>query len=403
MNELMLINYKLLGLCIFRNILKDKAIDALIGCFAYSTKSLSEAVVYYSNFLKILYESEFRDDFTLYLNDLIKHDENIFTVACANGEELSESIINSAKVELETLKELSQITSGKIKEILKAKFADSDVVVNILGEYKINTEIVNFNSLSDYVKTNCFGDFAKFGAFYYDRNNTLIPVKNTDTTTLCDLKEYDAQKKKLVDNTFTLISGKGANNILLYGDRGCGKSSSVKAVYNEFKDKGLKIVQILKQDLVALNKLLERLSKIPAKFIVFIDDLSFSQEDENLSAVKSALEGAIAKRNDNIVIYATTNRRNIIKETFSSRAGNEVHMSDTIEENASLSDRFGITLTFLAPNKDIYLEIARKIAQDKACQITPEFNMRAERFALLKGSRSPRVAQQFVLHYMGQN
>ena len=399
MNELLILNYKLFTLSIFSNILKDKAIVNLLGVFSYSAKSLSEAVLYYSKFLKVLYESPFEGDFSLYLNDLIKHDENVFTKNISAKNPLNENIINSAKKELEILFELSKINSQKIKEVLKKQFENSDEIVNLLSDFTSDTPVVDYSALCSYVEANCYGLYAKYGAFIYTKDNVLEYVEKTDDITFSDLKDYKTQQNTLIENTKLLLSGKVANNILLYGDRGCGKSSSVKAIYNEFKNSGLKIVQILKSNLNNLDKLLDKLSKIPAKFIVFIDDLSFSQDDENLSAVKSALEGALSKRSDNIVIYATTNRRNIVKETFSSREGNEVHLADTIDENASLSDRFGVTLTFLAPNKDKFLEIARKIAQDKNIPIREDFDIKAERFALLKASRSPRVAQQFINQY----
>ena len=402
MNELLLLNYKLLTLSVFKNVLNDRAIKALLGVFAYSSKSLSEALIYYSNFLKILYESEFESDFCAYLNDLIKHDENIFTKKAASNEIIDKNILNAVKCELKIFDELSNVTSHKIKEILKNQFSESGEIVDLSGDFKSDGHSITKDELIAYVRVHCFGVYAKYGAFFYSKDKFLNPVKNTDETTFDDLKDYKIQQNTLIENTLALIEGKNANNILLYGDRGCGKSSSVKAVYNKFKNDGLKIVQILKQDLCALDGLLEKLSQIPAKFIVFIDDLSFSQEDENLSVVKSALEGAISKRSNNAVIYATTNRRNIIKETFSSREGNEVHLSDTIDENASLSDRFGITLTFLSPNKDKFIEIARKIAQDKNIEIKDDFDKKAERFALLKASRSPRVAQQFINSYAAE-
>ena len=398
MNELLLLNYKLLSFSIFGNVLKDPAISSLMGLFSSCTESLSESLVYAGKFLKLIYESEYRGDFSKYLNDLIKHDENVFTKNIARDVILNENIINAAKNELKVLNELFLLDMDKIKEILRAQFAHGEQIINLLGNFDKSEKCIDFTDLCDYLKENCYGVYAKYGAFFY-KEGKINPVKYTDVITFEDLKDYKTQQNTLIMNTRALMEGRAANNILLYGDRGCGKSSSVKAVYNEFKNQGLKIVQILKQDLSALDKLLEKLAKIPLKFIVFIDDLSFNEEDENLSVVKSALEGAISKRSENIIIYATTNRRNIVKETFSSREGNEVHLSDTIDENASLSDRFGITLTFLAPNKDKYIEIARKIAKDKNIVINNDFDIKAERFALLKASRSPRVAQQFVKQY----
>lgn len=400
MSELMILNYKLLSLCIFQNILKDPALSNLVSCFAYMEKSLSEALAHYSKFLKIIYESEFEGDFSLYLRDLIIHDKNLFTIACASNKEPNDNIKNAAINELKILSELMNVTDEKIKSVMVSKFEGSEQIVQNLGAFSNSRNEITYEQVKNYCSSNCYGIFAKHSAFSYDKTKTLIPVKNPDNICLNDIKDYDIQKKKLCENTFALIKGKSANNVLLYGDRGCGKSSSVKAVFNEFKKDGLKIVQILKNDLSVLNYLLEELSKIPSKFIIFIDDLSFCQEDENLSVIKSVLEGALSVQAQNTVIYATTNRRHIIKETFSSREGNEVHLADTIDENASLSDRFGITLTYLAPNKDKYIEIARKIAQDKNAAIADDFEREAEKFALYKSSRSPRVAQQFVKQYL---
>lgn len=397
----MLLNYKLLSLCVFQNVLKDKAIAALMSVFAYSEKSLSEAMVQYCKFLKILYESEFEGDFSLYLDDVIRYDENLFTTSCACGKKLPENIDNAVKNELKILNELMNVTDEKIKNLLCAKFEGARQIVQNLGSYSNSKNEIFYEQTVEFCKNSCWGIFAKYSAFSYDKTNELKPILNVDKITLNDIKDYDVQKKKLYDNTLALVSNKTTNNVLLYGDRGCGKSSSVKAVYNEFKTNGLKIVQILKNDLCVLNDLLALLSKTPLKFIIFIDDLTLCAEDENLSAIKSVLEGALCLQSDNTVIYATTNRRHIIKETFSSREGNEVHLADTIDENASLSDRFGITLTFLSPNKDKFLEIARKIAQDKNIHIDDNFEREAERFALYKSSRSPRVAQQFVRNYMG--
>ncbi len=233
--------------------------------------------------------------------------------------------------------------------------------------------------------------FKKHSAFMYE-NNKIVPVENIDDVSLFQLKKYDIQKEKLVKNTKKFIEGKSANNLLLYGDRGCGKSSCVKAVFNGFKSANLKIVQIYKDELTNLSKLIKELSSIKARFIIFIDDLSYEEKSVNLSALKTTLEGGLIKIPDNILIYATTNRRKIIKEST-----NEGKFeSDTRDENASLSDRFGMTLTFLAPNKDDFIEMAHQIAQDREIEIGENFNKELEQFALLKGIRSPRVIHQFL-------
>lgn len=403
MNELITLSYKLFSVAIFQNVVKDEAIIALLSVFAQNENSLSEAMAKYSKFLKILYESEYRGDFGAYLKNLILYDENIFSKNCATGAEIKEEIFSCAKSEIEIFSELAKITPEKIKQVLIQKFQGSKDFVNLLGNFSNNEKSFSFDEILSFYKTRGFGIFAKYDAFTFNKDCKLLPVISPDTVKLEELKDYDAQKQKLIKNTKDFIEGYEANNVLLYGDRGCGKSSSVKAVFNEFKTKGLKIVQILKADLCVLDKLMVKLGSIPLKFIVFIDDLTFNEENENLSFLKSTLEGTISAKASNIVIYATTNRRHIVKETFSTREGNEVHLTDTIDENASLADRFGIVLTFISPNKDKYIEIAKKIAFDKNIEISDDFILKAEQFALLKASRSPRVAQQFIKTIQNKN
>lgn len=242
----------------------------------------------------------------------------------------------------------------------------------------------------DYVRTHGSGMFAKYKAFTYD--GELHPIDHPDTIRLSDLKNYEEQRKQVVDNTVCFLSGKPAQNVLLYGDRGTGKSSTVKAVLNE--SKYLRMVEVLKSDIELIPQLFRRLRDIPLHFIVLIDDLSFSENDDRFGILKGILEGSLAAKPDNILIYATTNRRKIIRETIADR---EVSGADAIDESMSLSDRFGLLVTFMKPDKRVYLDIVQKLAEDKDLDIPEEkLFAAAERFALKRGGRSPRTARQFV-------
>lgn len=242
----------------------------------------------------------------------------------------------------------------------------------------------------DYVRTHGSGMFAKYKAFTYD--GELHPIDHPDTIRLSDLKNYEEQRKQVVDNTVCFLSGKPAQNVLLYGDRGTGKSSTVKAVLNE--SKYLRMVEVLKSDIELIPQLFRRLRDIPLHFIVLIDDLSFSENDDRFGILKGILEGSLAAKPDNILIYATTNRRKIIRETIVDR---EVSGADAIDESMSLSDRFGLLVTFMKPDKRVYLDIVQKLAEDKDLDIPEEkLFAAAERFALKRGGRSPRTARQFV-------
>ena len=204
-------------------------------------------------------------------------------------------------------------------------------------------------------------------------------------------------KKIILDNTKALLEGRAAANILLTGDAGTGKSSTVKAVVNELHKEGLRIIEVHKEQLCEIPVILDELLDNPLKFILFIDDLSFQKDDDNFSALKAILEGSVSAKSKNVVIYSTSNRRHLVKEKFSDREGDDVHFNDTVQEIISLSDRFGIHITFNKPNKETYLDIVRSLADKKGIKCdTVELERKAEQFALEKGSRSARAAKQFV-------
>ncbi len=188
---------------------------------------------------------------------------------------------------------------------------------------------------------------------------------------LNSLKKYELQKQKVIDNTLSFLHGKPANNVLLYGDRGTGKSTTVKAVLNEYHQEGLRMIQVAKEDIIYIHKVLAFVDKVPLKFIIFIDDLTFNENDECFNTLKAILEGSLNEMPKNVLIYATTNRRHLIKETFSSREGNELHASDR-DESASLADRFGLVVTFTKPNLADFMEIVCEIAKERGIELDEE-------------------------------
>ena len=208
---------------------------------------------------------------------------------------------------------------------------------------------------------------------------------------------YEREKGVILENTRALLEGLPAANILLTGDAGTGKSSTIKAVANELAGEGLRILEVRKEQLREIPALLDELTRNPLKFVIFIDDLSFSAQDDNFAALKAILEGSVSAKSDNVVIYATSNRRHLVRERFSDREGDDVHLSDTIQEIISLSDRFGIRVTFLRPDKEAYLEIVRRLAAEEGLDVDEEeLALEAERFATRRGGRSARGARQFV-------
>lgn len=240
------------------------------------------------------------------------------------------------------------------------------------------------------------GPFCRHTAFCW-RDGALTPVLHPDPIRLSDLKGYAAQRTAAVENTRAFLNGFEGNNLLLYGDRGTGKSSTVKALLNEFAAQGLRLIDMPKEALPQLPQLTAYLASLPVRCIVFVDDLSFQDNDDRFAALKAVLEGGVALRPRNVLIYATSNRRHLLRETFSDRAGDEVHHADTIQESISLSDRFGVCLTFLMPDKARFLEIVGQLADDRGLTGNRTLLLeRAEAWAMEHGGRSPRFARQFI-------
>ena len=347
------------------------------------------AVNSYTKLCKIL----FLNDKTLseYIHDVLIYSEQPLTEKYITTKD--PLILSAVKYDIDRIKEICGLKASDIKKYLSETMGRD---LSGLPEY----ESGEFPCTEEYFINNCAengsGDFARYKAFVYiDSEKKLVPVKKPDPIRLSDLKRYETQRKQIVDNTLCFINNKPAGNVLLYGDRGTGKSSTIKALLNEYKT--LRIVQLDKKQVSAIFDLYERLSVIPLHFIIFIDDLCFSEDDDGFFVLKQALEGSLSAKPDNVLIYATTNRRHIIKETAANRAENFVHKSDAVDDNMSLSERFGLFVTFTAPNKEQFVDIALKIARDRGINLDEEvFAAGVERFALKRGGRSPRIAKQYV-------
>ena len=241
-----------------------------------------------------------------------------------------------------------------------------------------------------------YGMFAKHHVFTV-QNGQLVPVKYPDPQRLSELPGYEKEREKVIANTKALLAGMPANNVLLYGDAGTGKSSAVKAIANEFAPEGLRLVEVKKNQLYQIPDLMDKLAANPLKFILFIDDLSFTANDDNFAALKAILEGSVGGRAKNIAVYATSNRRHLIKETLTDRTGDDIHEADTRQELMSLSARFGLTVTFQRPEKARFETILAELAKQHGIDMPmDQLLVKAEAFAIRAGGRSPRVAKQFI-------
>lgn len=250
-----------------------------------------------------------------------------------------------------------------------------------------------------------YGDLALCRAFQWD-GLCLLGIPDFDGGSFEDIIGYERQKKQLRQNTEAFLQDKSANNALLIGARGTGKSSSIKALASAYEDSGLKLVEIRKENLNTLPHLLKTLGTFPRRhFIVFLDDLSFESSDDGYKRLKSAMEGGLAEKPKNVLLYATSNRRHLIKETWTDRegAGDEIYRNDSMNEMVSLSDRFGLVLTFLSPNQEQYLTIVAHYLK-KAGISLPEEELRllGHRWELEHSGRTGRTAEQLAAWYLSR-
>ncbi len=244
------------------------------------------------------------------------------------------------------------------------------------------------------------GLFATADAFRWHKQQ-LIGVPHPDPVDLNQLVGYESQRDTLLKNTEFLLAGYSAQNVLLYGSRGSGKSSLVKALLHQYRDRGLRIIEVPKSDLQDLPTVVEQLRGVPQKFIIFVDDLSFEEDDDAFKALKVVLEGNITARPQNVVVYATSNRRHLVREFFEDRPRpqdiDEIHSWDTVQEKLSFSDRFGLTLTFEPADQKTYLKIVNHLATQAGINLNSEdLEFRALQWATRHNGRSGRTARQFV-------
>ena len=329
-------------------------------------------------------------DFSRFLREKVFEDENPVIKAKATGKTVSEALEANCRKDLYLFSMLSALKPEDLcpeYEDIRPVFASKPV--DFASEYE--------DRLANVAKHG-YGIFASAGMLRLDDAGNIVPVESPDAITLDSFIGYEYERGRVLSNTKALLEGRPAANMLLYGDAGTGKSSTIKAVANALRPEGLRLIELRKDQLLRLSSVMGRIAGNPLKFIIFIDDLSFNKNDSDFSMLKAALEGSASVKADNAVIYATSNRRHIVKESFSDRtAMDDVHINDTMQELMSLSDRFGETVYFQKPNKQLYLQIVTDLAR-KAGLDLPESELaeKAEAYALRKGSRSARAAEQFV-------
>lgn len=376
---------------IFRNILKTKVIKKLLKFLNCETKENIDNIKQidlYSEFLSELFKSD--NNLADFILSQIFLDDNIYISKCILKQEINNNLKKIFKNELNFFK---YISSFDFSSIFNKEYSKNiaELEIKEIDFYKIYFEHIKNIDKKGY------GIFYNNNMFVLDDRKNIIAVKNKDNQDIKKLYGYEIERNKVLSNTKILIEGKKANNILLYGDAGTGKSSTVKAAANFFKDEGLRLIEIKKNQLHFITDIIEKLSCSPLKFIIFIDDLTFSSNDDTFSYLKAILEGGVNSFPNNIAVYVTSNYRHLIKENFTDRTGDDIHIEDTIQQIMSLTNRFGMIITFQRPGKDLFKEIVLSYAKENNIKTDKEELInQAEAYAIRSAGRSPRVAKQFI-------
>lgn len=386
--ELQKLYQRLCACAVFRGVLSQP----VFSYFAKYCKAedLLEKLNAYTDFTTEIYEKG--GNLTELVKEIVFADENVYVKGVARGEKLSKNILESARRELFNLSDFAALRSENFA-------VDMGISVKELPVFdSVNTHLgALYEERLNNIQKYGYGIFSSSSMFRLTDDRRIEAIASADKTTLSQFVGYEEERRQVIENTKAFLENRPAANVLLCGDAGAGKSSTVKAVTNAFFGEGLRLIELRKDQLRYLPEVMAKVNGNPLKFIIFIDDLSFNQNDDNFSMLKAALEGSASAMADNAVIYATSNRRHIIKESFSDREGDDVHRNDTLQETLSLSERFGLTVLFSKPNKALYLKIVKELAKRFEISMEEkELEIQAESFALRKGNRSARCAEQFI-------
>jgi len=420
-------------LTVYRNLLKDPVIDKTIELLRlpqenrvscrYEIETLYSSIVH-----SVLQKgSDFHlavDPWSNYVLNLIVDDENVFSLGCENKTlEADAPVISLVRSDMEVLKgvytlQWSEVASSigvdgawwnrswqpqpQAHPFYKHRLLEMMTLHQLFFGRSDPNKILE--ALAMFYRVFGSGQIGKFPAFRW--NHGLCPVRHPDTVELDELVGIEEQKKLLIMNTEIFLSGHKANNVLLYGEKGTGKSSSIKALLTRYAPQGLRMIELSKNDMGCLGDISRLVRNRGFRFIVFIDDLSFEEFEVEYKHVKATIEGSLEAKPDNLLLYVTSNRRHLVKETWRDRhsADEEIHVSESHQEKLSLADRFGITIRYQVPNQEQYLRIVEHLARQNGLDIPPEELKRmAIEWEMRYHGRSGRTAYQFVTYLAGRS
>lgn len=362
-----------------------------------------------------------------YLTNLLVNNENSYSMACEIRGGVEGSINELVLHDIAVFKEFYDFDFRNLMEVLKApelsvvmdyhspsqdgkvynkRIRDRICHLSQVFNTSQNAEEMK-NSLTDFYKEYGVGKFGLHKAFRIvsgKEGAQIVPIRNIAHVRLADLVGYEIPKKKLTENTEAFVEGRRANNCLLYGDAGTGKSSSIKAIANEYYDKGLRIIEVYKHQFQELNDVIAQIKNRNYKFIIYMDDLSFEDFEIEYKYLKAVIEGGLEKKPENVLIYATSNRRHLVREKYSDKEDrrDDLHAGDTVQEKLSLVSRFGVTIFFGAPDQKQFRQIVRTLAERHQVVMPEEkLYLEANKWELAHGGLSGRTAQQFIDYLLG--
>lgn len=420
--EIRKLRNKLRSVYVYQNVLKDAAMRKVLDIMdllCNIDKNLTQIKENYGAVFKIIsdfiYRYKLNDNvWENYVKYLLLQDENIFSLTCEKYgfSSVGENLRDTVESEIITFEKLANFNiQDAIFDTTSLRLPDWNDFIRSdeKGTYidMVCSVKVEINDIYKFYESNGCGIYSKYKAFKW-LDGTLEGISGFDDITLDHLIEYQSERDIILKNTESFLKGLPSSNILIYGERGTGKSSTVKAIINQYWRRGLRLIEMDRDDMSALHVIIKTVAQRGLKYILFFDDLSFEEMETNYRKLKSLLEGGAEKLPDNVIIYATSNRRHIVKELISDNdmmgsSGEEMHARDTKEEKMSLADRFGITVTYSSPDQLKYLKIVEGLAEINELKFDKNIlKEEALRWAMWHNGRSPRTAKQFIDHLLSK-
>ena len=393
--NLILLRAQLRGLSAFRSLLDTPMLkDALQLLDAAARRDGEGALAAYDQMFYRL-KAEGYSGLGTWMWDTLRYTETPYGDLAGSGRSDSE-LEGAARRDVDALLQLARLGAEDIRVALKPILTEEYVsVLDNLPAWETGAPFT-FEELAAFYQENGAGLYAKYRAFLWEEGQ-LVPVADPDCPHPVELLGYDQQRKQVLDNTRLLVEGKPSNNVLLFGDGGTGKSATVKSMLYLPGMENLRLIEIQKENLVGMPRLIRSLAGRRQSFILFIDDLAFDQDDKTYSSLKTILEGGLERRPLNVAIYATSNRRHLVRQTFSDRAGDEVDAFETISEKTALAERFGLRIPYMTMSKSEYLALIDHLAGLYHVEMNREvLHAKAMEWEIRHAGRTPRVARQFI-------